>query len=521
METDMKGIFLKYIYIAFLFLSLIFGSSLFNLNMIYGQDTEFEKWKKQQQKEFWEYQDQLDKEFIDMLEKTWEEVGINKGSDFYRERKPEDIPEAPEKPVIREHSNIDDTPIRERINLDLNDLTEPEAISVPERQRAEMQQNLYGDLPVIEGSLNFFSETIPFQYPARLRELFKPGVFSSSKIDNDKIADFWDEVSRIDHTPIINYLNGVRRDLALNDWGFLLLIHDFSETVYGRKNYKLVNLYHWFLLTRAGYKVRVGYDQHNVYLLFAVRHKVFNTQYYTLDGEAFYLINLDNSQQNPSSIFTYSGNHQGQNKRLDLSIDALPRFSQSMQTENKILEFEYQDSLYSIPVSVDKNLIDYFEHYPVTELPLYFNASLGTASKNNLYKVLAPAIKEMNEVEAVNFLLRFVQKAFAYKTDQLQFNREKYMLPEETLFYPYSDCDDRAILFANLVRDLTGLEVVGLRYSRHLATGVAFKNSVVQGDYHTRFDTKYYVADPTYVNAPVGLTMSRYQNETPEIISLN
>lgn len=485
-----------------------------------AQDTEFEKWKKQQQQEFQEYQDQFDKEFIEMLEKTWEEVGINKGSDFYRERKPADIPEAPDKPVVTENTNIDDTPIRERININLDDLPEPESITIPERKKQEQELNLYADIPLIDGSLNFFSETIPIQYPARLRKLFSPGSYQSTKIDNDKIADFWDEVSRIDHTPIINYLNGIRRDFTLNDWGYLLLVNNFSENVYGRHNHKLVNLYNWFLLTRAGYKVRVGYDQHDVYLLFAVQHKVFNTQYYTLDGEAFYIINLDDSQLNPSSIFTYSGNHQGQNKRIDLSIDALPRFSQTNQTEKKKLEFTYRDSLYSIPVTIDKNLIDYFEHYPVTELPLFFNASLTAASKQHLYKVLAPAIEEMNEVEAVNFLLRFVQKAFAYKTDQLQFNREKYMLPEETLYYPYSDCDDRAILFSNLVRDLTGLEVVGLRYSQHLATGVAFENSVVQGDSHTRFGKKYYVADPTYVNAPVGLTMSRYQSETPEIISL-
>jgi hypothetical protein len=515
----MTGLFCKHYYFAILFSFVIFGGLLINPNTAYGQDTEFEKWKKQQQQEFKEYQDQFDKEFIEMLEKTWEEVGINKGSDFYRERKPEDIPEAPEKPVVTEQNTIDDTPIQERINFNLSNLPEPDPVS--ERPRETQKQNLYTDIPVVDISLNFFSETIPFQYPARLRELYKPGAISSSKIDNDKIAEFWDEVSRIDHTPIINYLSGIRRDLELNDWGFLLLINDFSEKVYSRHDKKLVNLYNWFLLTRAGYKVKVGYDQHNVYLLFTVRHKVFNTNYYTLDGEAFYIINLNDSQQNPSSIFTYSGNHQGQNKRIDLSIDALPRFSKLAKTERKTLEFEYQDSLYSIPVSVDKNLIDYFEYYPVTELPLYFNAAMGASSKKNLYAVLAPAIKNMNEVEAVNFLLSFVQKAFAYKTDQLQFNREKYMLPEETLYYPYSDCDDRAILFANLVEDLTGLEVVGLRYSQHLATGVAFKNSVVQGDFHSRFDIKYFVADPTYVNAPVGLTMSRYQNETPEIISLN
>ena len=127
----------------------------------------------------------------------------------------------------------------------------------------------------------------------------------------------------------------------------------------------------------------------------------------------------------------------------------------------------------------------------------------------------------MNEVNAVNLLLRFVQTAFDYKTDQDQFNREKYMTPEETLFYSYSDCDDRAILFTILVKDLLGLEVVGLRYSQHLATAVSFNNESVEGDYHYSDGKKFIVADPTYINATVGLTMPKYSTEKPEIIRLH
>ena len=123
----------------------------------------------------------------------------------------------------------------------------------------------------------------------------------------------------------------------------------------------------------------------------------------------------------------------------------------------------------------------------------------------------------MTELEAVNFLLRLVQLSFDYKTDQDQFDREKYMIPDEIFFYEYSDCDDRSIFFATLIRDILGLDVVGLRYSRHLAVADGF-SSIVEGDFHMSDGKKYMVADPTYVHAPVGLTMSNYQNEHPKIV---
>lgn len=59
-----------------------------------------------------------------------------------------------------------------------------------------------------------------------------------------------------------------------------------------------------------------------------------------------------------------------------------------------------------------------------------------------------------------------------------QFGREKYFFAEETLFYPLSDCEDRAIFFAILIRNLLGLDVIGLDYPGHIATAVHFSNDV-------------------------------------------
>ena len=103
-------------------------------------------------------------------------------------------------------------------------------------------------------------------------------------------------------------------------------------------------------------------------------------------------------------------------------------------------------------------------------------------------------------------ILDFVQQGFKYETDDKQFGREKYNFPEETFYYKACDCDDRAILFSTLVRELTKLDVVLIEYPNHLATAVKF-NTQVSGDYVTVQGNKYFICDPTYIGASAGMSM--------------
>jgi hypothetical protein len=112
--------------------------------------------------------------------------------------------------------------------------------------------------------------------------------------------------------------------------------------------------------------------------------------------------------------------------------------------------------------------------------------------------------------------LRMVQKGFPYATDANQFGEENYLLPEEMFFYPQSDCEDRSILFAWLVRNVLGLEVVALNYPGHVATAVAFKGKV-SGDAYRYQGKAFTVADPTYINARSGMTMLNYKGVVPKI----
>jgi hypothetical protein len=124
-----------------------------------------------------------------------------------------------------------------------------------------------------------------------------------------------------------------------------------------------------------------------------------------------------------------------------------------------------------------------------------------------------------NERQKADILLNWVQTAFEYKTDEDQFGSERSLFADESLYYPYCDCEDRSILYSILIRDLVGLDVVLLHFPGHLATAVRFKTNV-DGDYLELEDGRYIVCDPTYINASVGMAMPDCKKQEVRVFSL-
>ena len=139
--------------------------------------------------------------------------------------------------------------------------------------------------------------------------------------------------------------------------------------------------------------------------------------------------------------------------------------------------------------------------------------------KKDLYPALKKEFSGRSESEIANRILNLVQTAFKYATDEEQFGYERPLFGDETIFYPSSDCEDRAILFSVLVHELMGLDVVLLHYPGHLATAVRFKSDV-KGDYLTVDGTKYVVCDPTYINARVGEAMPQFKEEKCTVVRI-
>ena len=100
--------------------------------------------------------------------------------------------------------------------------------------------------------------------------------------------------------------------------------------------------------------------------------------------------------------------------------------------------------------------------------------------------------------EAADILLDFVQSAFVYEYDDKVWGDDRAFFAEESLFYPYCDCEDRSILFSRLVRNLLGLDVILVYYPSHFATAVKFEEPV-KGDYILK-EGFYGVLEMKYTN---------------------
>jgi hypothetical protein len=228
-------------------------------------------------------------------------------------------------------------------------------------------------------------------------------------------------------------------------------------------------------------------------------------------------VRFDGADQKLGRVYTYDGEYPGTHKKLDMVLNR-DMVVTDKESDRK-LSFKYQGKQYTIEAPYSKQRINFLNTYPQLDLGLYFNANVSAATASPLLIQLSEDMKGMSQTQAVNFLLRFVQTSLKYETDETQFGKENYLFPEETLFYPYSDCEDRAILFSWLVKKLLGMEVVGLDYPGHVATAVHMTGKV-DGDAITYDGKRYLVADPTYIDASVGMTMPDYKGVRPNIIRI-
>ena len=171
--------------------------------------------------------------------------------------------------------------------------------------------------------------------------------------------------------------------------------------------------------------------------------------------------------------------------------------------------------------------MDFYETYPsscvndnfMTRWAMYANTPLEEGIRNQLYPAMQKKLEGMTQKDAVQHMLNWVQTGFQYEYDNKVWGHDRAFFGEETLFYPYCDCEDRSILLSHLVRDLLDLDVILVYYPGHLAMAVEFDEEV-EGDYIMLDGKRFVICDPTYIGAPIGDTMPGCDNQTSTVILL-
>ena len=335
------------------------------------------------------------------------------------------------------------------------------------------------------------------------------GVCSIGNMREKAVADAYEAMCKADYKPLLADCRQLKKDLKLNDWGVFLFVRDVSNALCADAHASVVM--QQFLLNELGYKSKMARraDRDQMLLFVATDCKMYGRPYFTKDGLNYYNLTSDETCQ----FYMCQEDSPKAKSSIDMQITNAPLLNSGM------VNSVHKNGAGTVAVSVDvpKSLMLFYKSMPQCDYSVYVNAKVNPAVADRLLSSLAPIVEGKSETEAANLLINFVQTGFKYATDQEQFGYEKPFFVEELFYYPYCDCEDRAVLYSYLVRNLLKLDVVLLDYPNHIATAVCF-NENVSGDFVTVEGKKYIVCDPTYIGASIGKAMPQFKRVAAKVL---
>ncbi len=353
----------------------------------------------------------------------------------------------------------------------------------------------------------FYGNDIQYEYDPEILDC------NVNELSNTSICNWFTLASKTNYNRMVNNMLSVKEKYALNDWAYFILLEKAAGNIFP-DNKNQSNMLLWFMLLRSGYDAKLAYLDNKSTIMFPSRQDLYHINYLNMDGTNYYM----REYLGEPLINTYKNNYPGATRIIDFNIYHPINLSNS--TSIRPIDISYKGEDYHFDLAYNPYIIDLYNDYPVADMEVYFNASLTAQAKDALSENLLPVLENMTEIEAANFLLYFTQNAFEYQIDETQFGQERFLFPEETIYYPYCDCEDRSAFYAYLVKEFLKLDIIGLEYPWHIATAVKF-NDEITGDFVTFEGADYIVADPTYINAPVGRSMPQYRNKEAKVIVLN
>ncbi len=354
---------------------------------------------------------------------------------------------------------------------------------------------------------------------------FRQPDFKTFKVSGNKREDFargWKQLSAKSTNNLIRDCLNHRKDKQLCDWAYLRLLQEVAKKITKGDNNSVI-LLTGFLFAQSGYKMRFAIDERKqLHLFFSPTGIVYNNSLLIIDGDRYY--SLDNGVPIQGGLEICKFSFPGENP-LSFEIPEVMNLEFKPSPERRVVAHNHPEVV--CEVVVNENLIEFYNTYPeatISDDPLTLwainaNTPASPEIRNSLYPTLRRAVEGKTDLEGVNILLHLAQ-SFKYGYDEEIWGRDRAFFMDESWYYPYSDCEDHAINFARMVRDIMNLDVALVSYPDHLAAAVAFTDPEVNGDYFNFEGKKYIICDPTIFYSNVGRTMRGMNNAQAVLIPL-
>lgn len=451
---------------------------------------QYETFRQQRTREFQDFKAKANADFAEFLKQQWKNFRPNAAVDAPVRvvmPRPEQVPpaEPAKQPLPQPKPDLD---IVQRL---ADGMEKPSGSSASTMLGATL-------------SLDFYGDPLRIPWPKELA----PRLAS---IGEEGFGNWWGTLGTECETAI-DYLSRYAEQHRLNGWGYYQLARKVSETIYTPEYPDERIAMQAFLLSQWRFRARAGVCGDRLVLLLPFREQVYAVPYLLVGAEKYYIYSYGHDRN--AGYRTYANDFAEADKVLSLAMDGtmdvgmksrieVPRwsallgetFAPTMNVGNLALEMDY----------------------PIVGGEVFYQQGTPAELAGTVLETLRRKIAGMDETRAVGYLLNLVQNGFGYVTDKEAFGRQKQLFIEESFFYGRNNCKDRVGVFSWLVRELTGLDVVFIRYEgnaasngvSHIACAVGFRGAVEDDAFQYK-GRRYVMCDPTYINAGIGRTMPCY-----------
>ena len=459
---------------------------------------EYEAFRARVKQQYSDFRDDCNSKYADFLAKSWENVKIAPAIP-----KPQELAPVPPRPYDDRSDNrqpIDVTPYVIP-TPDTRPVPQPSPVSPIEEEPFDVTR------PV---RVSFYELTPQIRVPDLKLNL--------GRRRPEDVANAWKTLSS--NSALRNTIRDcleTRSRYGLSDWAYLQFLDNLARSVTRDANEATFLMA--YLFCQSGYQMRLAEDNGKLHMLFGSRHIIFNKPRYNVNGVYFYPYG-----ENPNQLFVANTIFDGETP-MSFVINTQQNLGTALSEPREIRSKKYPEVAVTSRVPV--SLLKFYNDYPdskygdnfMSQWAIYANTPMAEATRAAIYPALLNRLEGLSKKEKVERLLNLVQTAFRYDYDTNVWGEERAFFAEETLYYPFSDCEDRAILFSRLVRDLVGLPVALVYYPGHLAAAVCFDEQV-PGDAMMINGRRFVIADPTFVNAPVGKQMPDLEHNKAQAIVL-
>ena len=327
--------------------------------------SDFNNYKKQQQRDFKEYRDRVNAEFAEYMRRAWPQFDAQPA---------EPVPDRPEppRPAVKDPNA---GPSNDPIPFD-NVIPSPDPVRPPQP---------VVPLPVPERPVQ---PSFAFEFygtPCTV-SLDAGHHFTLRNINENAVADAWTRLSSDAYLTIVAECLAWRDRLRLCDWGYMRLVECMATAFFSDSERNEARLLQMYILTQSGYKVRIARTDDRLVLLLPSEDDIYEMPYLTVDGHRYYVADPTVRQQS----FHVFDREFPKEQFFSLQITTEPLLAIRPSEPRRFASERYPDI--SAIVKTNRNLIDFYDEYPRIGWDLYSRSSLSAWAKEQLYPVLRRCI---------------------------------------------------------------------------------------------------------------------------------